>query len=74
MDKDRAFVQVYHPELVCVKNGDMCAKDKVAEYYFSDGSTLPLCTVHLPDSPALRFSKSGHWMSKEYYEEVYEQE
>lgn len=71
MRADKDFVQIYHPELICTEDGDSCVKDKVAEYYFSDGSTLPICTVHLPGTHALRSSKNGHWMSREYYDQVY---
>ncbi len=59
----RTFVQIYHPELTCKLNGPDCKRDQVTNYLFSDGSSLPLCTVHYEDSPAL--------MSREYYDQVY---
>lgn len=71
LEADRSFIQVYHSELICAQNDDSCAKDRVAEYYFSDGGILPLCTIHLPNTHALRISDAGHWMSKEYHDRVY---
>ncbi len=60
----KKFVQKYNPNLTCILNSDACKKDEVAEYCFSDGGHVYICTAHLKDSNAL--------MSKQYYDEVYE--
>lgn len=72
-EADRAFVQTYHPELVCVVNTPDCVRHEVARYYFSDGSTRRLCTFHLArNEDVLRGgSRHGHAMSVEFYKQVY---
>ncbi len=68
-----SFRQSFDPTLSCHrKNRDNRCTNEVAEYYFSDGSTLPLCTscVRRDDIPVC-MRDGAYPISTQYYREVY---
>jgi hypothetical protein len=61
-DAKQAFVQCYDDGAKCHAARGDCG-GRVASYYFSDGSVLPVCEAHREESCAL--------MSTQHYDEVY---